>query len=77
MMVKLIGERVFQIESGKSNFCKQAGGQTNKQNYMNFVSSPAIMFFYLHVKIEFDQSKGFGVRVQKPHPDRQTLDTSS
>ena len=39
--------------------------QTNKQNYTNFESNLAMIVIYLPVKLEFDWTKHFRVRVWK------------
>ena len=60
-----IGQTVFELESGKENVDGQMDGQTNRQNYTNFERNLALMVIYLPVKIEFDWTNRFRVRVQK------------
>ena len=40
-------------------------GQTNRQNFTNFERNLAMMVIYLPVKVEFDQTNRFRVRVRK------------
>ena len=63
--LNLIGQTVFELESGKENVDGQTNGQTNRWNYTNFERNLAMMVIYLPVKFEFDWTKCFRVRVPK------------
>ena len=59
----------FELESGNGNVDGQTNGQktekTNRRNYTNFERNLAMMVIYLPVKVEFDWTNHFRVRVQK------------
>ena len=67
--MNLIGQTVFELESGNKNGDGQMDGQTNgqmnRQNFTNFERNLAMMLIYLPVKFEFDQTNRFWVRVRK------------
>ena len=64
--LNLIGQTVFELESGNGNFDRQTiNGQTNRQNYTNFERNLVMMVIYLPVKCEFDWTNHFRVRVRK------------
>ena len=67
--LNLIGQSVFELESGNRNVDEQTNGQkngqTNRQNYTNFKRNLAIMVIYVPVKFEFDWTNRFRVRVRK------------
>ena len=72
--LNLIGQTVFELESGNENVDGQMDGQTNGQktdkqtnrrNYTNFERNLAMMVIYLPVKFEFDWANCFRVRVRK------------
>ena len=44
---------------------RMKNGQTNRQNFTNFERNLAMMVIYLPVKVEFDQTNRFRVRVRK------------
>ena len=67
-----IGQTIFELESGNENVDKDGwtdkrmkNGQTNRQNFTNFERNLAMMVIYLPVKVEFDQTNRFRVRVRK------------
>ena len=69
--MNLIGQTVFELESGNENVDKQMDGQTDKngqtngRNYTNFERNLAMMVMYVPVKFEFDWTNCFRVRVRK------------
>ena len=67
--LNLIGQTVFELESGNDNVDKQmdgqANGQTNRLNFTNFERNLAMMAVYVRVKYGFDWTNCFQVRVQK------------
>ena len=60
--LNLIGQNVFELESGNGNV---DGQKTNRRNYTNFERNLAMMVIYLSVKFEFDWTTHFQVRVRK------------
>ena len=44
---------------------RMKNGRTNRQNFTNFERNLAMMVIYLPVKVEFDQTNRFRVRVRK------------
>ena len=64
--LNMIGQSIFELESGNRNVDEQTNGQkTNRENYTNFDRNLAMMVIYLPVKFEFDWTNRFRVRVQK------------
>ena len=65
LSLNLIGQTVFELESGNENVDGQTDGQktdkkgqtdrqTNRQNYTNFERNLDMMVIYVPVKYEFD-----------------------
>ena len=75
--MNLIGQTVFELESGNENLHKQMdrqtdkNGQTNTRNYTNFERNLVMMVIYVPVKFEFDCTNRFRVRVRKQNVDGQ------
>ena len=65
--LNLIGQSVFQLESGNENVYGQTNRQMNRCNYTNFESNLAMMVIYLLVKFKFNWTKHFPVTVPKPN----------
>ena len=71
--MNLIGQTVFELESGNKIVDKQMDGQTNKtkngqmnrRNFTNFERNLAMMVIYVPVKYEFDWTNHFRVSVWK------------
>ena len=65
-----IGQTVFELESENENVDRRMdkwmkNGQTNRRNFTNFERNLAMMVIYLSVKVEFDRTNHFRVRVRK------------
>ena len=72
-VLNLIGQTVFELESGNKNVDGQMdeqkngqkwtngqkNGQTNRRNYTNFERNLAMMVVYVPVKNEFDSTNRF------------------
>ena len=52
--LNLIGQTVFELESGNENVDRRMDGQTNRRNFTNFERNLAMMVIYGPVKYEFD-----------------------
>ena len=52
--LNLIGQSIFELESGNGTIDAQTNGQTNGRNYTNFERNLAMMVIYLLAKVEFD-----------------------
>ena len=67
--LNLIGQTVFEVESGNENVDGQTDGQTNGQNEQTelhqFRKNLAMMVICVPVKFEFDWTNRFRVRVRK------------
>ena len=61
--LNLIGQTVFELETGNENVDKQTDGQTkgqmNRRNFTNFERNLAMMVIYVAVKYEFDWTNHF------------------
>ena len=62
--LNLIGQTVFELESGNVNVDgrtdkRTKNGQTNIRNYTNFKRNLAMMVIYLPVKFELDWTNRF------------------
>ena len=75
--LKSIGQTVFELESGNENVDRDKwtkNGQTNGRNYTNFERNLAMMVIYVPVKLEFDWTNRFRVRVWKQKCGERWMD---
>ena len=75
--LNLIGQTVFELESGNENVDRRTdkctkNGKTNRRNYTNFEWNLAMMVIYLPVKFEFDCTNRF--RVKSPEMETKNVD---
>ena len=60
--LNLIGQTVFELESGNENVDRRTDKRTKRRNYTYFERNLAMMVIYVPVKLEFDRTNRFRVK---------------
>ena len=60
--LNLIGQTVFELESGNENVDRRTDKRTKRWNYTYFERNLAMMVIYVPVKLEFDRTNRFRVK---------------